>query len=249
MSIPFVSRAIAALGILATTSASSILAQSSLTIGDATLGESNPITPEISTTQLKQLIAQAKVPILDVRSAQEYAIAHIPGGLNYYEKEVERITAAYPERDGALILYCNGPYCGKSKRLSEELVKQGYTNIRRYQLGLPVWRALGNTVQTDLAGVRYVHASDKTAVWVDARSREAYARGSLPGAVNIQKGETESANEDGRLPKKDKGTRVIVFGDSPTEARAVAEEIAHKAYWNSSYFSGRFADLASIAAR
>ena len=26
----------------------------------------------------------------------------------------------------------------------------------RYQLGLPVWRALGNTVQTDLPGVRYI---------------------------------------------------------------------------------------------
>jgi rhodanese-related sulfurtransferase len=249
MSILFVARAVAALGILGSAAVPPILAQSSLTIGNATLGESSPITPEISTTQLKQLMAQAKTPLLDVRSAQEYAIAHIPGSVNYYEKEVERITAAYPERGGALILYCNGPYCGKSKRLSEELVQQGYTNIRRYQLGLPVWRALGNTVETDLAGVRYVLARDKTAVWVDARSREAHAKGRIPGAVNIRKGEAESANEDGRLPRKDKGTRVIVFGDSPDEARKVAEEIAHKAYWNSSYFSGRYADLASMASR
>jgi rhodanese-related sulfurtransferase len=139
MSILFVARAVAALGILGSAAVPPILAQSSLTIGNATLGESSPITPEISTTQLKQLMAQAKTPLLDVRSAQEYAIAHIPGSVNYYEKEVERITAAYPERGGALILYCNGPYCGKSKRLSEELVQQGYTNIRRYQLGLPVW--------------------------------------------------------------------------------------------------------------
>lgn len=218
-------------------------------ITDAIIGESNPITPEISTAQLQQMLKEGKTPVLDVRSAQEYAIGHIPGSINHYEKEVEQITAAYPDHKAALVLYCNGPYCGKSKRLSEELVKQGYSNLRRYQLGLPVWRALGNPVQTDLPGVRYVLAGDKTAVWVDARSAETFAKGSLAGAVNIAKGEAEAANDDGRLPKKDKGTRVIVFGDSPEEARAVAEEIAHKAYWNSSYFGGRFTDLKSTAVR
>jgi hypothetical protein len=67
--------------------------------------------------------------------------------------------------------------------------------------------------------------------------------------VNIRKGEAEAANDDGRLPKKDKGTRVIVFGETPDDARAVAEEIARKAYWNSSYFGGRFTDLGATAAR
>jgi rhodanese-related sulfurtransferase len=218
-------------------------------IADATLGESNPVTPEISTAELQQILAQGKVPVLDVRSPEEYAIAHIPRTRNFYEKELEQITAAYPDHAQPLILYCNGPYCGKSKRLSQELVKQGYSAVRRYQLGLPVWRALGNTVQTDLAGIRYVITGDKTAVWVDARNAEAFAKGSLPKAVNIKKEEAEAANDDGRLPKKDKGTRVIVFADTPAEARAVAEEIAHKAYWNSSYFGGRFAELRSVAAR
>jgi rhodanese-related sulfurtransferase len=223
--------------------------QSQPNIADATLGEANPVTPEISTAELKKIIDEGKVPVLDVRSAQEYAIAHIPGSVNHYEKEVEQITGAYSDHGTELIFYCNGPYCGKSKRLSEELVKRGYSNIKRYQLGLPVWRALGNTVQTDLAGVRYVLAGDKTAVWVDARAPQAFAKGTLPGAVNIGKGEAEAANDDGRLPKKDKGTRVIVFADSPDAARAVAEEIAHKAYWNSSYFGGRFSDLRAVAAR
>jgi rhodanese-related sulfurtransferase len=97
--------------------------------------------------------------------------------------------------------------------------------------------------------VRYVLRGDRTAVWVDARTGRDFTAGSLPGAVNIRKGEAESANDDGRLPRKDKGTRVIVFADSPEVARVVAEEIAHKAYWNSSYFGGRFADLGTTAVR
>ena len=221
--------------------------QQNPTIWQVTLGEPNPVTPEISTEQLQEVLAAGKIPVLDVRSAQEYAIAHIPGSVNLYEKEVEQVTRAYPDKAAALVLYCNGPFCGKSKRLSQELVGQGYTHLRRYQLGLPVWRALGNTVQTDLAGARYVRAGDKTAVWVDARSAANFARGSLPGAVNIRKGEAEAANDDGRLPKKDKGTRVIIFGDTPDQARQVAIEVAHKAYWNSSYFGGTFRDLTALA--
>jgi len=227
----------------------SLQGQNPAVITDAIIGETDPVTPEISTAELKRVLAEGKTPVLDVRSAHEYAIAHIPGSVNHYEKELEQITAAYPDRSSALVLYCNGPFCGKSKRLSEELKKQGYTGVRRYQLGLPVWRALGNTVQTDLPGVRYVLGGDRTAVWVDARGVAAFTKGSLPKAVNIRKGEAEAANDDGRLPKKDKGTRVIVFADTPAGARVVAEEIAHKAYWNSSYFGGRFADLSAFASR
>jgi rhodanese-related sulfurtransferase len=108
---------------------------------------------------------------------------------------------------------------------------------------------LGHTVQTDLAGLRYVLAGDRTAVYVDTRAPDAFVRGSLPRTVNVRKGEAEAANEDGRLPHKDKGTRVIVFGENGAAARVVAEEIARKAYWNSSYFGGSYRDLAGMAAR
>lgn len=220
-------------------------AQSSPTVHQTTLGEAGQKTPEVTTEEVQRILVSKSEPLLDVRFAQEYAIAHIPGSINLYEKEVERITQAYPDKATRMVLYCNGPFCGKSKRLSEQLVKLGYTNVRRYQLGLPVWRALGNTVQTDLEGFKYVFKADKTAVYVDARSPSEVANVSVPGAVNIQAGEAEKANEDGRLPHRDKGTRVIVFADTAEEARRVAEEIARKAYWNSSYFGGSFAELKS----
>ena len=84
---------------------------------------------------------------------------------------------------------------------------------------------------------------DKTGVLVDARSKEEFSKGTVPGAVNVQAGEVKVANEDGRLPYTDKGTRIVVFADAPEAARKVAEQIAHTAFWNSSYFGGTFADL------
>ena len=177
-----------------------------------TLEEANQLTPEITTEELQKALASGSAPVFDVRTAKEYAIAHIPGTINIYEKEVQQIIAQYPDRAARLILYCNGPSCGKSKRTSEELVAAGYTGVQRYQLGLPVWRALSQTVQTDMPGVLYIHGGDRTAVWVDARTPGEFGAASMAGAVNVQKGEATAANDDGRLPFTDKGTRVIVFG-------------------------------------
>src|SRR5262245_787417 len=217
-------------------------AQAKLNIFQTTLEELHQATPEITTEEMQSILAIGR-PVFDVRSELEYAIAHIPGTINLWEKEAERIQGLYPDRSTPLVLYCNGPFCGKSKRTSEQLISLGYTNIRRYHLGMPLWRALGNTVQTDLAGVVYAQRFDRTAIFVDARSLDEFVQGSLPGAVSVRTGEADKANEDGRLPLWDKGTRVIVFGKTPEEARTVAAEIAKKAYWNSSYFGGTFRDL------
>lgn len=217
--------------------------QARTNVYETTLEEPNQRTAEVSTEELKKILANKTEPVLDVRSATEYAIAHIPGSINVYEREIEHVVQLLPDKTARFVLYCNGPFCAKSKRLSEQLVKLGYKNVRRYQLGLPVWRALGNTAQTDLEGFRYVMAKDKTAVFVDARSLHEFQKDTIPGASNLHVGEAEKANEDGRLPYRDKGTRVIVFANSLEEARAVAEEIARKAYWNSSYFGGSFENL------
>ena len=208
-----------------------------------TLEEPGQKTPEITTEELLAILAANSEPVFDVRFAKEYAIAHIPGTINIYEKEVERITELYPDRSTRMILYCNGPSCGKSKRTSEQLVLLGYTNVRRYQLGMPVWRALSQTVQTDMLGFDYIIRGDRTAVFVDARTPGEHSAATIPGAVNVQKGEATAANDDGRLPLQDKGTRVVVFATTAQQARVVAAEIAKKAYWNSSYFGGAFDDL------
>ena len=207
---------------------------------------------EVSTAELTTLLKNGTAIVLDVRSEKECAIAHIfgsrcmPGVLRSdgtYGNDIDQIVQTYPDRSTPLVLYCNGPYCGKSKRTALALAEKGYTNVRRYQLGLPVWRALGNTVQTDLAGLTYILKDDRTAVFVDTRDPEKFKADSIPGAVNVRLGEGKVANEDGRLPFTDKGTRIVIFGDNAEQARTVAVEVAENAYWNSSYFGGTYEDI------
>src|SRR6267154_5327290 len=206
---------------------------------------------ELSTEQLQQILASGSMPVFDVRFELEYAISHIPGAINIpplnntsAEREVSQISALFPINPHAeFVLTCNGPFCGKSKRVAAALAVAGYANFYRYQLGLPVWRALGNTVRTDFEGFAYIFNRDHTAVFVDARTPQDFLADTVTCAVNIQPGEATAANDDGRLPLWDKGARVVVFADDPQLAKKVASEIAKKAYWSSSYFSGTFADL------
>ena len=67
----------------------------------------------------------------------------------------------------------------------ETLQKVGYGNVRRYQLGIPIWRALSGLTEIEPEGIRYVASRDQTAVFIDVRDSEAFQAGTLAQAVNI----------------------------------------------------------------
>ena len=225
------------------------------TVFDTTLAEADQKTAEVSTRELRQIIKSGSAILLDARPPMEYAISHIPGALNVAQQpgrpahlyisdvvEVGRLLGG--AKDKALVLYCNGPFCGKTKRLGTELVGAGYTNVRRYQLGAPAWRTLASeAMQTELAALRYI-ARDKTAVWIDAREPAAFKAGTIPEARNIaaselrpgkDQGVMKQAKDDGRLPMNDHNTRIIVFGSNVNDVRAVADAIASEAFHNVSF--------------
>ena len=218
-----------------------------------TLLEANQKTAELSTDELRQILKDGSATVFDSRPHLEYAISHIPGALNVsakpgvpmsvYISDVAEIGRLVQDKAAPLVLYCNGPFCGKSKRLGEELLEAGYTNVRRYQLGAPTWRALVGVMQIELDGIRYVRDGDRTAVFVDTRSADEFRAGTLPGARNIPLAEVTAAKDDGRLPMEDHNTRIIVFGASEAQAVATTTEIAKNAFHNVSYFAGTLDDL------
>jgi rhodanese-related sulfurtransferase len=127
-----------------------------------------------------------------------------------------------------------------------------YTNVRRYQLGIPVWRALGGSTQIELEAVAYVHGIDRSAVFIDARDPEEFQAVTLPRAINVPAarlehgkdvGEVRRAKDDGRLPMEDHNTRIIVFGRDAVQARAVAEAIIGEAFHNVAFYGGTFESL------
>jgi rhodanese-related sulfurtransferase len=243
--------------------------QTAMPIQQTTLLELDQKTPEISTEELRQILAEKSATVFDARPFNEYAVSHIPGAVNVaakpgvslslYVSDVVEIGRVVQDNKAApIVLYCNGPFCGKSKRLAEELLAAGYTNVRRYQLGMPVWRALGGITEVEAEGVQYVREKDQTAVWIDARDPEEFMANPVPHARNLplsgvkpgkDVGEVKKAKDDGRLPMDDHNTRIIVFGRDGAQAKAVAEAIAREAFHNVSYFAGSLEQLRTAAVR
>jgi rhodanese-related sulfurtransferase len=213
-----------------------------LSVFEATLEQQGQKTPELSTDEFKAFLASESGVVLDARPKQEFAVAHIPASISIDEKGLLRIVQALPDRATDIVVYSNGPFCDWAKRRAEELLSMGYTKVSRYQLGLSVWRALGNTAETSLEGFRRIFHGN-TAVLIDARSRAEYSAGTIPAAETVLAGEVSKAKEDHRLQYYDHATRIVVFGNSAGEARTVAEEIARNAYPNSSFFGGTYQEL------
>lgn len=235
---------------------------------NATVTGEEQKAPEVSTSELRTILRDHSAVVLDVRPFKEYAMGHIPGALNLapppgeshalYISDVDQIGRLVNDNaDTPLILYCNGPFCEKSKLLAEKLLGAGYTNVKLYQGGLPIWRALGGLTQIELVGVANILAHDRSAVFIDARDPAEYRHKTLPGALNLplsklraekEGRETHGAKEDAHLPLEDHSTRVIVFGNDQEQASAVAEALAKEAFSNVSYFTGTVGEILIAAA-
>jgi rhodanese-related sulfurtransferase len=226
-------------------------------IYEATLAEANQKTLEASTEQVRRIVADGSAILVDTRSGAEYAAGHIPnaqtlkGPVSAHVAELEHLVGG--DKSKALVVYCNGPYCGQSRRLAEQLVAAGFTNVRRYQLGIPIWRALGGPIEIELEGIVRIFKVDRTAVFVDARSAEEFAKGSIPTARNLPietvddtiKKMASGQLADAPLPVDDFNVRIVLFGRDATQARTIADLLARRPWHNVSYFSGSFEALAA----
>ena len=241
---------------------------SAQSVFDAIVPETDGTAPDISTVELRGILAGRSATLFDARPRREFAISHIPGAVNVAPRpgmpphryvsdvaEIGRLLGG--ERGRAIVLYCNGPTCGKSRRLAAELAAAGYTNVRRYQLGAPGWRLLGGAMQTLPEALPYL-VTDGTAVWIDAREAQAFGSGTVMGAHNIprsglrpgrEQGVMLDAKQDGRLPMEDHNTRIIVFADNAADARAVADAIAGEAFGNVSFVAEPLAEIRSLLRR
>ncbi len=220
----------------------------------ATLGETNPKTAEVGTEAVRRILADGSAILLDSRKRSEFEAGHIAGAKNVappagappaeYTAAVERLVGG--DKSKPLVVYCNGQYCQASRTLSDQLVAAGFTNVRRYQLGIPMWRALGGPVEIELGGILRVYKIDQTAVFLDARSAADFAKVSLPGTHNVP---ADQLATDGLrkapMPTNDFNTRVVLFGRDLGEARALADAVGKTPYQNVSYFPGTFDALAA----
>lgn len=233
------------------------IAVATLDVLQATLAETDSPTPQVSTEELRRILASGSALVLDSRKRAEFIAGHIAGAQNCapdpgapaeaFAAAVENLVAG--DKSRPLVLYCNGQYCKAGRRLARQLVEAGFTAVRRYQLGIPVWRAFGGPVEIEVEGIARIYGVDRSAVYFDARSPAEFAQGSLAGAHNVPAdGADETALEQAPLPRQDFNTRVAIFGRDGAQARRLADAIGRTPFQNVSYCPGTYAEIAAALA-
>jgi rhodanese-related sulfurtransferase/DNA-binding transcriptional ArsR family regulator len=98
----------------------------------------------VTLPELRRMVRDGDVTILDVRPRAEYESGHIPDALSIPVSELKRRLRELP-RKREIVAYCRGPYCVFSLEAVTLLRKLGY-RARRADDGLPGWRHAGHPV-------------------------------------------------------------------------------------------------------
>ena len=100
----------------------------------------------VSFKELRRLLRDGEVTVVDVRPAEEYEAGHIPGAVSVPVAELKRRLREIP-KNREVIAYCRGRYCVYSLEAVTLLRKHGY-RARRVHAGLPDWRSAGLPVES-----------------------------------------------------------------------------------------------------
>lgn len=166
--------------------------------------------------------------ILDVRSKEAYAGAHLPGSLAVSLDKVSAYAGWYLDPARPVCLVVNS--AGEVEEAVRRLVRLGFDDIPAFLAGgVLKWEVSGRPYGRMAA----VHAAELVAMLeaeedfllLDVRSAEEYAGGHLPTAVNIHMGELPR-----RLEEIPKDRRVVTFCGSGERATVAASVLRMHGY-------------------
>lgn len=116
------------------------------TVDDSTFESGRPAKMNgpvvLAKEQLLKLIQNGDVIIVDARTSEEYAVAHIPDAINIPFEQLGDFIQQVDEfaREKWLVPYCDGPPCEKGKELADIFFEMGFGRVAYYDAGLDDWK-------------------------------------------------------------------------------------------------------------
>jgi rhodanese-related sulfurtransferase/DNA-binding transcriptional ArsR family regulator len=130
------------------------------TLAEARLAEVERVTREyfeergamepVHGDDLLRRVKNGEVTVLDVRPAEEYRAAHIPGAISIPVGELKARLKELPKRR-EIVAYCRGPYCVMAVEAVELLRKKGF-KAHRMEQGVVDWRVRGWRLESERQG-------------------------------------------------------------------------------------------------
>ncbi|EKE16313.1 MAG: Beta-lactamase protein [uncultured bacterium] len=195
--------------------------------------EKNPYQ-SISPTELQQKIrSKGQIKIIDTRSFSEYSYEHIMDSSNISLDEIEKYSL---EMEPEIILIIDDTTGDSLDKFISNLKSKGAKEVFILSGGMAEWKILGGQTVTygnpnlfsDQSKVDYISQEDlkkkieqKEPLFIlDAREKEIFAKGHLPGAYNIPLYEIER-----RRLELFSSKQIVVYSDIEIEAFQAAVKL------------------------
>jgi rhodanese-related sulfurtransferase len=94
--------------------------------------------PLIQPKEVKEKLSREEVVILDIRSAKEYSVSHLPNAkfIDYDRFDVSQVQDISKETE--VVVYCSVGY--RSEKIGEKLKSAGFTNVSNMYGGIFQWK-------------------------------------------------------------------------------------------------------------
>ena len=220
---------------------------------DGLMRQKDCLTPaelEIGPEEVERLMQRPEGCVLiDARPTVRYQEGHIPRAISIYAKDLPGKLELLPKDKSKLIIfYCGGPTCpftGESIKVAE---KEGYSNLKGFQGGMPAWKKSGRPVHASAAWV--AESLDQNHVIIDIRPESETSRSHIETAVSMPtetfKSMTESfikEQKKARLPGvSDMGAPIILYGNGDLDPQVLDAfgELRKWGYKNVAILEGGF---------
>jgi rhodanese-related sulfurtransferase len=103
--------------------------------------------PDISVKEVKNLIKEKKVTLIDVNGSDSYAKRHVPTALDFDSIEKDLVKHLPADKDALIVAYCGGPKCKAYQAAANAAEKLGYKNVKHMSAGIAGWVDAGEKTE------------------------------------------------------------------------------------------------------
>jgi len=103
--------------------------------------------PDVSHSDLKAMIEEGSVFLIDVNGSKSYEKGRIPGAVDFAKVKGDIASVLPKDKHATIVAYCGGPSCAAYKKAAKLVASMGYTDVHHYSGGISGWKSAGETVE------------------------------------------------------------------------------------------------------
>lgn len=96
--------------------------------------------PNVTKLELKQLIAENKVFLVDANSKSSFEEIKIANAIHFGSYEGNFASILPPDKNRLIVAYCGGPLCTAWKKPARAACALGYTQVKHFKEGIKGWQ-------------------------------------------------------------------------------------------------------------